>query len=230
LVIRRQNAQSIAARPWKGRRWLVLAPHPDDETLGVGALIAQTAAAGCFAGLVYLTDGSGSHPIQNGRAGRLISMRKREAARALRRLAGRRCSAPFFLGWRDAVPAKAGDAAFDQSCRKLAALCLRLRVDVLATTAATEPHCDHAAAANLASAVQSHCRGRVKIAEYIVWGTAPTIRSHHTLISAPILPGLRRKALAAHRSQLTAAFGAGFRLSKDKQSMTTRDLLYVRKR
>lgn len=228
MVGRHSSARPIAMRPWHRKRWLVLAPHPDDETLGAGALIAQTAAVGCLAGLVYLTDGSGSHPTQAGRSGRLVATRAREARRALRRLTRGSAPAPLFLGWKDACPDAPGGKAFEQSCRKLAALCIRLRVDVLATTAASEPHCDHAAAAELAEAVQAMSKRRMKIAEYVVWGAAPPAGSCLTLISAPILPGARRHALAAHRSQLTASFGAGFRLPKDKRSMAARDLLYVR--
>jgi len=229
VVSARASALPITARPWRGRRWLVLAPHPDDETLGVGALIAQTAASACFAGLVYLTDGSGSHPAHEERAGRLIATRKREAALALRRLTNDTFRSPIFLGWKDAAPAMKGDAAFDRSCRTLAALCRRLRVDILATTTINEPHCDHVAAAELASAVQSMSRGRIAIAEYVVWGQAPPVRTHRALVTAPVSPGVRRRALAAHRSQLTAAFGAGFRLPPDKRAMAARDLLYVRK-
>jgi hypothetical protein len=43
---------SLADRPWRSLRWLVLAPHADDETLGAGALIAQAEATGHFAGRI----------------------------------------------------------------------------------------------------------------------------------------------------------------------------------
>lgn len=161
--------------------------------------------------------------------GRLVATRKREAKHALRRLAGGTTSPPHFLGWKDAAPEMAGSAAFARSCRKLAVLCMRLRVDVLATTAENEPHCDHAAAAKLATAVGSMSRGRISVVDYIVWGEAPPARTHRSLVTHPMLPGVRRHALAAHRSQLTASFGDGFRLPKDKRSMAARDRLYLRK-
>lgn len=40
---------------------LVVAPHPDDETLGCGGLIAQQAAAGRQVRVVFVTDGEASH-------------------------------------------------------------------------------------------------------------------------------------------------------------------------
>lgn len=224
------SASPLTARPWRNRRWLVLAPHPDDETLGAGALIAQAGAEGRLAALVYLTDGSGSHPSCEGKVARLVAVREREARLALRRLTGARSRAPLFLRWKDASPAQVGTPAFERDCRKLAALCMRLRVDVLATTAPQEPHCDHAAAAELARAVQAATKRNLEIAEYLVWGVPPDCRTHRTLVTKPMQIGGRRCALAAHRSQLTASYGIGFRLPKAKRTMTPLDLLYVRRR
>lgn len=50
-------SQPLAASRFARARWLVLAPHADDETLGAGALVWQTATSSRFAGVVYLTDG-----------------------------------------------------------------------------------------------------------------------------------------------------------------------------
>jgi LmbE family N-acetylglucosaminyl deacetylase len=230
MVMGRSGAHPLTARPWRALRWLVIAPHPDDETLGTGALIAHMAKAGKFAGLVYLTDGSGSHPLKDGKAGSIVATRQREGRQALRRLAGLQLKAPLCLGWKDATPEVPGSVLFGRSYRKLAALCGRLRVDVLATTAPHEPHCDHIAAAGLAHAVRIRSRGRITVAEYCVWGEAPSSLTHKTLVTPSMSPGVRRYALAAHRSQLTASHGPGFRLPKNKRSMAPHDLLYVRKR
>jgi LmbE family N-acetylglucosaminyl deacetylase len=220
---------ALSARPWRDLRWLVLAPHPDDETLGAGALIAQTAKAGRLAGLVYLTDGSGSHDTAPGRSGKLVASRKREAATALHRLTGSRAQPPLHLDWKDAAPAQPGDRAFDQATRWLAALCHRWQVDALAVTASHEPHCDHDAAAQLAYAVRKKAGGRLIVAEYVVWTHAPDHRTHRALRTDPMLRGQRRHALAAHRSQLTASHGPGFRLPAKHRTMPASDLLYLRR-
>ncbi|WP_312082777.1 PIG-L family deacetylase, partial [Brevundimonas sp.] len=52
---------ALERSPWRSARWLVIAPHADDETLGAGALIRQAAETGRLAGVVVLTDGAGSH-------------------------------------------------------------------------------------------------------------------------------------------------------------------------
>ena len=63
---------------------LVLAPHPDDESLGCGGLIAAACAGGQPPIVVVLTDGAGSHP--NSRAyppDRLRTTREAETLAAL---------------------------------------------------------------------------------------------------------------------------------------------------
>lgn len=44
------------------RRLIVVAPHPDDETLGFGAAIAQLASAGVPVQVVAVSDGGAAHP------------------------------------------------------------------------------------------------------------------------------------------------------------------------
>jgi len=54
-----------ALPPWplpREGRTVVVAAHPDDETLTAGGLLAELAAAGRPADVVVVTDGSGSHP------------------------------------------------------------------------------------------------------------------------------------------------------------------------
>jgi LmbE family N-acetylglucosaminyl deacetylase len=216
---------SLAHKPWRDKRWLVLSPHPDDETLGAGALIRQAARTGHLAGLVYLTDGSGSHPTSRG----LVALRRREAAAALFRLVGARNPAPIHLGWKDAAPAAPETPPFLRTVHRLGALCRRLRVDIIAVTALHEPHCDHGAAAQVAYAARAVARRRLLVAEYRVWALTSFGRGYRSVETLPMPVGHRRRALQAHRSQLTSARGPGFRLPADRQRMPASDILYLRK-
>lgn len=221
------GVRPLAATPWRNARWLVLAPHADDETLGAGALIAEAAAGDRLVGVAYLTDGTGSHS-HDGPASRarLKALRRNEATKACRILAGVDRAPPIFLDWPDAGPLRPGEPAYETSVRRLAALCRRKRVDAIAVTASGEPHCDHAAAFDLAVAVTRRALRPIAVFEYVVWSDAlPPGRAFST---RPIAPGRRRAALAAHRSQLTPAFGEGFRLPVRQMTMPARDRLYLR--
>lgn len=67
-------------------RLIVLAAHPDDETLGAGGLIATAAAAGTDVSVIVATDGEASHPGSSGTED--PGMRRRlEVVAALRELA-----------------------------------------------------------------------------------------------------------------------------------------------
>ena len=208
--------------PQARARWLVLAPHPDDETIGAGALIAQAAAAGRLAAIVYLTDGSGSHPLADSHdRARLIACRAGEARGSLRRLTGR--SVPiWFLGWRDGHPFAVGTAPFARSARRLAWLVRAFRVDAIAVTAGDETHGDHVAAFALARVAA----GRATVFAYRVWGGAMPRDRRAPLVTAAMPLGQRRHALAAHRSQMTAARGPGFRVPPALRQMPPRDLLH----
>lgn len=88
---------ALERSPWRSARWLVIAPHADDETLGAGALIHQAAEARRLAGVVILTDGAGSHDHSDAASrARLVRTRRLEAGRAVRRLAGMRRRRPCF--------------------------------------------------------------------------------------------------------------------------------------
>jgi len=64
---------------------LVLAPHPDDEVLGCGGLLARLAAAGTSVRVVFLSDGSGGEESVADRAA-YAAARRAEAREAAGRL------------------------------------------------------------------------------------------------------------------------------------------------
>ena len=85
---------------------VIFAPHPDDETLGCGGLIAKRVMEGCSVFVVFMTDGryaltpmgitSDPSPLE------MKEIRKREALRALGIL-GIRNKDAFFLDFEDTM-------------------------------------------------------------------------------------------------------------------------------
>ncbi len=201
-LFRRARRVSAAIAAAQGP-WLILAPHPDDETLGCGALIAALSANGSRVHTAFVTDGAGSHPEAPGWSRkRIAGLRRTEAAAALFALNG---ASALHLDWPDADPPAPGSQVFERTADRLAAWCRARGIRRIAVTWSGEPHCDHAAAAALAEAVGQ--RIAVRVYHYLVWGwtvadVARRVRSLR-VISIDTAAGRprQRRAMACHRSQ-----------------------------
>ncbi len=147
--------------------FLVIAPHPDDETLGCGGLLIAAERAGLAGHVLILTDGSGSHPRSvKVPPARLIALRRDEARRALAQLGlpdGRLST----LDLRDTATPSQGpafDAAVDAIVERAEAVGAR----TLLVTWGRDPHCDHETAFAMARAAAR--RRGLRLWAYPVWG------------------------------------------------------------
>jgi LmbE family N-acetylglucosaminyl deacetylase len=210
----------IGIRPWlAGRRPLVLAPHPDDESLGCGGMIAAACAFGLHPVVIILTDGAASHPgSRKFPPARLRDLREAEAARATEFL-GLPSDHLHFLRQADTRLAGTGPA-FDSLVRDIAEIGQRQGCGMIVGPWAGDPHGDHQAAASLAEAAAA--RTGWPLRSYPVWGWLRDGADH---FDEPRRAGWRldiaaqlnakQRAIAAHVSQygnLIDDSPAGFRL------------------
>lgn len=199
---------------------LVLAPHPDDESIGCGGLIAAAVEAGRDVRVIVLSDGSGSHPAQPPAA--MAALRQREARAAVHEL-GLPADAIAFLDLPDGALPTDPDGCEAAAARILG--CCGDPATILATWR-HDPHCDHVAAWAIAGAITRQ-RPHAQRLAYPVWGwvfaypipgfpvpAAPTLAAPPKGWRLPIAPWLpaKRRAIRAHRSQLGEVVEAGFRL------------------
>jgi LmbE family N-acetylglucosaminyl deacetylase len=147
---------------------LVVAPHPDDETLGCGGLIAFAMSSGIDVGIVVVTDGSASHTGSRSWSPQRIAMqRKREITEALRVLGVRRT--PRFLDLPDAgTPNLRGNLRLEAR-EKFSAIIDDLAPDVVLTTWRREPHCDHRFSYELTRDAMRAAGSTARCVEYFVW-------------------------------------------------------------
>jgi LmbE family N-acetylglucosaminyl deacetylase len=188
-----------------GGSCLILAPHPDDESLGCGGLIAACVAARRPPLVAILTDGAGSHNSVSYPPERLRSVRAEELRQAMACL-GVPPDRIVFLNQPDTKAPSAGPE-FDAVVAQLAELIQReSHCTSILTPWLFDPHCDHEAAAIIAAAVAT--KTGVKPVAYPVWGwTLPA----ESPVPAAISPGWRldiaafleakREAIFAHKSQ-----------------------------
>jgi len=190
------------------RPFIVVAPHPDDESLACGGLIADACQQGVRGKVVIVSDGAGSHP--NSKAyppDRLGSLREEEARQAGAEL-GLKPEEMLFLGLPDRFVPCEGEQA-ERAIGAIADCVREIGAGSIFVSWRHDPHCDHEASYHIARAVQRRV-GKVRLFEYVVWG--------HTLPPStevdPIPRGFRisidheaqekkRRAIAAHRSQTT---------------------------
>jgi LmbE family N-acetylglucosaminyl deacetylase len=201
---------------------VILSPHPDDETIGCGGLIAGAAARQRRPMVVFITDGSGSHPGSRRypRQG-LARLRQQEACNAASVL-GLSHERLFFMGLRDTAAPVTG-AEFDAAVRMISEFVARCAPCVIIAPWVHDPHCDHVAAHAMATSVRR--RTGVRHLSYPVWGwtldggcdLGPVTPTGWRLDVRP-LQARKRLALAAHASQMTDLIDddpTGFRLTED---------------
>jgi LmbE family N-acetylglucosaminyl deacetylase len=187
--------------------FIVVAPHPDDESLACGGLIAEACRWGLRGKVVIVSDGVGSHP--NSKAyppDRLRSLREEEAKRAGAEL-GLNPEDMLFLGLPDRFVHCEGDDA-ERAIGAIADCAREIGARSLFVSWRHDPHCDHEACYQIARAVQRRTE-EIRLFEYVVWGhTLPPstevdpIGGFRIQIDQQALEK-KRRAIAAHRSQTT---------------------------
>ena len=191
------------------RRLVVVAAHPDDETLGAGGLIAWAGRTGIPVTVVVLTNGEASHPRSTTHdPDRLSALRRVEVTAAVAALAPE--ALVRLLEFPDGALARHQGAAS-------AAISTELGAGGPGTWLVApwnlDGHPDHAAAA---AAARHATRDRdVSLFEYPIWAwhwSAPgdPVWSDGTLRTIDLTPEDRRRkaqAMALHRSQVQPLSG-----------------------
>ncbi len=185
-------------------RLVVLAAHPDDESLGAGGLISLAARAGARVRVVVATLGERSHPGSPTRTpADLARVRRAEAAAATDRLADG--VVPELLGLPDGALDTAGEA-LRGPVAEAAAWAAAGRRGVLAAPWGDDGHVDHEVLGRAARAAAA-AHG-VECLEYPVWlwhwGGPDDLPAHGIRVLA-LDAGARaakERALTAHASQV----------------------------
>lgn len=212
--------RSIAASEFGST--LVVAPHPDDESLGCGGAIALLRSLGCPVHVLVMSDGTRSHP--NSRrypAPRLRSLRESEALQATRIL-GIEANQVAFLRLVDGAipsPEAAGFASAVQVCQ---AQVSAIAPQTIVLPWRFDPHPDHQASWAIVQAAIA--QNRPRLIEYPIWDWDPEQRGEMTgleqidawRLDIQSVVALKLQAIAAHRSQTSDLIDddpEGFRLT-----------------
>ena len=207
---------------------VIIAPHPDDEALGCGGLLALLRQAGQPVAAVLVSDGSMSHPhSQEFSAAARRELRYAEFRHALSVLGVDEGDANVrYLHLPDSQVPTQDQPGFAEAARKLADFLLDKQPATVLVPWRRDPHRDHRATSQLTAAALALLPQPPRRLEYVVWAweraapadlPLPTEGVGFRLDIGPVL-AQKQRAIAAHRSQLAPGIirddPSGFLLSE----------------
>jgi LmbE family N-acetylglucosaminyl deacetylase len=191
------------------RSAVILAPHPDDETIGCGAVILRKVAAGTPVTVVVVADGRYTPRSQYLSPEGVAALRRAEMVEAARRL-GLPAQSVRQWGYEDCA------LAYHEAdlVGRIGDLIAELNPDEVYVTGAFEPHSDHSALGRATRRALERQDRPPLLMEYPIWiwhqlydGAIPApLRSRLATAKAALdLLAFRRKSVKVH----TAEFSAG---------------------
>ena len=201
---------------------LVVAPHPDDESLGCGGMIAETIKLGREVHIVVVTDGSMSHPRSKTHPKERLQCLRRDEAVEAAAVLGVPATQVSFLNMPDGHTPQFGKDARAVG-QRLAALARDVAAGTMFTSWDYDMHPDHVATHRYACMAARATD--VPLFNYPVWAwllppdtLVPNLRLKGFAVDIRRNVAVKRAAVLRHRSQTTAMITddpSGFTLSEE---------------
>lgn len=190
---------------------LIVAPHPDDETLGCGGTVALMRKNGIPVHFLFVSDGSMSHPnSKKYPAKKLTQLREKEAKAAVLSLGGE-VDHMEFLRLKDTRVPHENDSKFEETVEKIVKIVDDLKPKTVFVPWQKDPHIDHQATWKIMSEAVNRAKVKPRFIEYPIWlwelGSAEDMelldRMKKFTVNIEDTLDMKNKALAAHTSQVT---------------------------
>lgn len=194
------------------RRVRVVAPHPDDETIGAFGLMRHLSRHGVCVEVTIVTDGAASHPASRAWLPERLRLARRRETLAAVRLAGVHAGSVRFLDYPDGSLSALGEAPFRSLVQRLAA---GPHPDLVLRPSLSDTHPDHE---TVAEACRQAWPPGIPQATYQVWpahsqppGAQPFVLGRDQLV--------KQAALRLYKSQtgLITDDPDGFSMNRDLQ-------------
>lgn len=193
---------------------MIVAPHPDDESLACGGLVSLLRNLGMEVNVIFVSDGSMSHPFSKEfPKERRAKIRKQEALNALAELSVEEERAMFLELLDGSVP-NDSSKDFDTAVELIGNALLAVQPDTIFIPFRLDPHRDHQATWQLVQRSLANFKYSPRIFEYPVWlwelGKEEDYPEPSQMTCWRLDIGTemetKRKAIAAHQSQLGHVF------------------------
>jgi len=148
---------------------LIIAPHPDDETLGCGGLIARKRLQGDPVHVAYITDGCAAYPDHPVLIPRALAIKREDEARESVRIVGVERTELTFLGARDGTLARLEVQAAAELTNRIVAVLSHVQPDEVFLPCRHDGSSEHDAVFVLVSRALAASGLRPRIFEYPIW-------------------------------------------------------------
>jgi LmbE family N-acetylglucosaminyl deacetylase len=148
---------------------IIFSPHPDDETLGCGGLIARKRTSGWPVHVVFITDGSASHPLHPRISPDMLRARRHDEALAALRTLGVEKDCIHFLDEKDGMLPRLNPMRREIIISRIARILNEVRPDKIFLPCHKDGSSEHDAAFSLVilGIVRSRCRPTIW--QYPIW-------------------------------------------------------------
>jgi LmbE family N-acetylglucosaminyl deacetylase len=207
LPLSNPNIPLVGIQEIAQQKVVVVAPHPDDETLGCGGAIAQLHSLGCDVQVLVMSDGTLSHPrSQKYPVHKLRTLRELETLEALKIL-GVTSNAVTFLRFKDGS-ISIQDKTAESICRKYLS---RVTPQLIFLPWRYDPHPDHRSTYSLITTALQELLLAPRIIEYPIWDWDEQQRENLPeflkvscwRLDIRSVVNLKQQAISAYRSQIT---------------------------
>lgn len=203
---------------------IVVAPHPDDETLGCGGAIALLQTHGIPVHILVISDGTKSHPnSQKYPTDRIRQVRESETRVALKTL-GMDKDNITFLRWFDTEVPRPGNEQFLTVVEQCDHVLKRYQPDLIFLPWQQDQHCDHRATWEIMHCCLQAYMPAPRQLIYSIWGSSsaglPSLPTGETgwRLDVRSVQSLKYQAALTHKSQTTDLIDDdpdGFRLTPE---------------
>ncbi|MGI4021162.1 MAG: PIG-L deacetylase family protein [Janthinobacterium lividum] len=190
---------------------VIIAPHPDDESLGCGGTIALLRKADLPVHVIFVSDGTLSHPnSKKFPTEKLKALREWEALNALQVLNVPNSNASFMRLKDRSVPTKR-DVGFEFTVNRLLERLEVIQPKTILVTWENDPHPDHRASWQIVDQAVSQLNYKPRILQYLIWiwelGKQTDIaENQHTKwfsVNIKSVTQTKQKAVLSHVSQVS---------------------------
>ena len=205
---------------------LIVAPHPDDESLGCGGAIALLRKYDQRVQVLTMSDGTLSHPnSKKFPTGKLRETRENEMLAALETL-GVGADETTFLRYRDRSVPSENSADFASAVETIKDFLIQNQPETIIVPWRRDPHPDHRATWRIFNAATAQIERQFRVLEYPIWlwemAEAADLPQENNIkiwrLAIGEVVAEKQRAIHAHVSQITDLIDDdpnGFRLSKE---------------